>query len=283
MKLGPKATEQVVSSLLKRKLEESNEEKSTSVSLCQIRGGQPMNITVGANNNKNTPKQQLLSVDDFLKIQNRFHLSQKKTIGIAQALRVATSNSKLVEPHLKQKLSEKIHCVDKYFSVKNFNFVNLKNSQIISTSSEAVAICTDLKGLINHVKEKREVSDVHLKFGIDGGGGFLKISLSVQSTNENHERTGCRQTYDQGILAKRFKDSGVNKLFIIALTQCSENYNNVSLLWSELNINDFLGTIATDLKLANIISGIMSHSSSFPCTWCYAKKMNLKKKRFIEL
>ena len=47
-------------------------------------------------------------------------------------------------------------------------------------------------------------------------------------------------------------------------------------LWSELGINDFEGTIATDLKLANILVGVMSHSSLHPCCWCYANKNNLQ-------
>lgn len=43
-----------------------------------------------------------------------------------------------------------------------------------------------------------------------------------------------------------------------------------------MKIKDFKGTIATDLKLANLLTVIMSHSSSFPCTWCTASKDNLQ-------
>ena len=46
-------------------------------------------------------------------------------------------------------------------------------------------------------------------------------------------------------------------------------------LFSELNISPFNGTIATDLKLANILVGIMAHSSTYPCTYCYAKSNEL--------
>ena len=47
------------------------------------------------------------------------------------------------------------------------------------------------------------------------------------------------------------------------------------MLWSLLGINEFKGTVATDLKLANMLTGIMSHASSFPCTWCTALKDKL--------
>lgn len=69
----------------------------------------------------------------------------------------------------------------------------------------------------------------------------------------------------------------MKKLLIIGIVPCvQENYENAAYLWSHLNINAFEGTIATDLKLANILVGVMSHSSLHPCCWCYAKKGNLK-------
>ena len=35
-------------------------------------------------------------------------------------------------------------------------------------------------------------------------------------------------------------------------------------------------TIATDLKLCNILLGLMSHSSCHPCCWCDIKKDDLR-------
>lgn len=35
-----------------------------------------------------------------------------------------------------------------------------------------------------------------------------------------------------------------------------------------MNLNEILGTVATDLKLANILTDLMPSSSSHPCTWC---------------
>lgn len=51
--------------------------------------------------------------------------------------------------------------------------------------------------------------------------------------------------------------------------------NNVNALWLLLRINYFSSTIATDLKLATILTVIMSHSSSRACTWCEAHKNSL--------
>lgn len=62
-------------------------------------------------------------------------------------------------------------------------------------------------------------------------------------------------------------------MFILALAEgTQENYQNVLKLRSALDINKFVGTITVNLKLAKVLCGIMSHSSMYPCTWCFARK-----------
>lgn len=111
-----------------------------------------------------------------------------------------------------------------------------------------------------------------MKLGVDGGGEFLKICLLVQSiTNLVRDRGTNRPMYDEGIATKRFKDSAVKKLFSSELAPCvQENYDNISQLWYALNSSTFEGMIATDLKLANILAGIMTRGSVYPCAWCEA-------------
>lgn len=101
---------------------------------------------------------------------------------------------------------------------------------------------------------------MRLKFGIDGGRGFLKVCLSVlpefdddADSSAEKEKSG-RQTYAEGILAKKSLESGVKKLFILAVCpHVQEHYENVSILWEKLCMNEFDATLAPDLKLANII------------------------------
>lgn len=272
-----KFRDQIISSLVKQKenngVDSTSSSTSTIMSLVQPRGGRPLNILVKPRTTS-TRSKQLLSADDFLKIQTNLNLSQKTTCQIAAAIRVATRNRKSIESNLKKKLSTVAHSVDKYFTAREVQFESIKGN--ISTNSDEILVyCKDLDGFIQHVKDERGVSECHLKLGIDGGGGFLKICLSLQSTDEVIS-TNYRSKYCDGIAAKRFKDSGVKKIFIIGLVQSlQENYENVTKLWSALNLNNFSGTIATDLKLANILAGIMSHSSLYPCTWCYAVKDKL--------
>lgn len=113
---GPKTSDQVISSLLKRKLPE-DDSASQTVSLVQARGGHSLQVTVGK---VTASKEQLLSADEFQKLQTNLHLSQKKTLKLAAALRVAAKSRNIVEPHLQEKLSHQIHLVDEFFSVENF-------------------------------------------------------------------------------------------------------------------------------------------------------------------
>ena len=113
---GPKVVDQVISSLLKRKL--GNEE--SNLSLVQPYGDKPVGIVVGNKNIESLTKKTLLSADDFLKIQMSTHLSQRKKLEIAKTLRVATKNSKVIEPKLQKQFS--IKSFYKNFRSKNIYF-----------------------------------------------------------------------------------------------------------------------------------------------------------------
>lgn len=189
-------------------------------------------------------------------------------------LRMMCRKRKIVEPLLKNHLSAAVHAVDDFFDIKTFDFVKGKSGVSSTINSEAV-VCNDLGGFLQYVQEKRAVNESQLKFGIDSGGGSLKICLTVQSrlTDETMEPKSKRRKYTDIAPSNTFRDGGVKKLFVLAIVEgIQENYENVIQLWNTLGINKFVGTIAVDLKLANILCGIMAHSSMFPCTWCYARK-----------
>lgn len=268
---APKGKEQIISSLLKEKVTETGSKKI----LLSQRAGKPLKISV---NSPKKVRQTLFSADDVVKMQTSFNLTQNETLGIASMIRFSAANRKIIEPNLKEKLSARIHSLDEFFQVKTFDFIKTKSNNE-SVEKRCAVYCENLHGFIESVKEKRGVNEVHLKFGIDGGGNFLKLSLSIQSIHHDAPESG-RMKYKQGVASKQFRDSGVKKLFIIGATESTqENYTNVAQLWSAIDINTslnkFNGTIATDLKLANILSGIMAHSSSYPCTYCFAEKGNL--------
>ena len=60
----------------------------------------------------------------------------------------------------------------------------------------------------------------------------------------------------------------------------SEAYVNVKRLWLNSGIDQLTRkyTIATDLKLCNVLRGVMNRSSCHPCCWCDAKRDALHRK-----
>ena len=117
-------------------------------------------------------------------------------------------------------------------------------------------------------------SDIRATIGIDSGGEFLKMCLTVQVCAEDSSTTKKATNY--------FQDSGEKKLIILAAVKnIPENYKNILTLWSALNFThdfDFLTdcTFSMDLKMANIMLGLMAHSSSHPCSWCNVHKNNFE-------
>lgn len=266
---------QLISSLLKDKVQEIPKKGNVIEMSLPTSHGRPIRVVINPpQNKKGVSVKFVVSTDDMQKIQTNYNLTQNQTIGIASMIRVASNNRKAIEPNLKQKMSDKLHSVDQFFEVKPFNFTVIKAGNVTNVIRH-VAYCKNVAGLIEYVKDVRHCRDVHLKFGIDGGGGFLKVNLSIQSKEATVAEVS-RQTYNDGVASKRFSDRGVKKIFILGIVKSAqENYGNVAELWSAININPFVDTIAVDLKLANIIAGLMSHSSAHPCTYCFAEKKKL--------
>ena len=92
---------------------------------------------------------------------------------------------------------------------------------------------------------------------------------------------GGRSSSSEKTLSKKFKDSGVKKVIILGIAPgVEELYNNVKKLWVNIGLHNLERpfTIATDLKLCNVLLGLMTHSSMHPCCWCDIDKNNLAKK-----
>lgn len=273
-KSSPQVQNQIISSALKTKITTYDQR---TVYLNQ-QHGHPLKIVI--NPQKSTTesiKKPVITTTVLKKIQTKYGLSQNVTTGIASDLRVATKNRKFIEPNLKQNLSISIHLVDSFFATKDYEFKKTKGKEISEFKQTAV-YCKDLNDLIEFIKEKRNVSNVRLKFGIDGGGGSLKICMSIQSDESELEPSPKkRQKYSEEVASKSFQDSGVKKLIILGLVQnVQESYGNVKDLWSDIGIDSKHGKVAADLKLCNIMAGIMPASSSYPCTWCEVPKGSLE-------
>lgn len=278
--LNPKAKEQLTCNLVKEISETSTSENSNSekvLSLSQSRGKR-MKIAI---NPSSSCQENIITADKVNKIAINCGLSTNKTVELTKCMRSALNNRKLFEPNLKEKLRSINHELDSFYDVKKCSFVRSQSSTT-KVEEQPVVFCNNLDKLIEIVTNKRnseENKNTMLKFTIDGGGGFLKICLSIQVASTEFESEvikHSRKRLRDGIESKKFSDSGINKILLIALaSNTEENYENVSILWNLLNIKKFEGYISTDIKLANILCGLMSSASCYPCTWCVAEKKSL--------
>ena len=102
-----------------------------------------------------------------------------------------------------------------------------------------------------------------IKISIDGGGRFLKNCASVFDIDDLIRNMS-------GALSKKFLGSSVKNFFIIGLVlDASEDYVNEKRLWMNCGVEHLRNyTVATNLKLYNILLGMMNHSSCHPCAWC---------------
>ena len=138
-------------------------------------------------------------------------------------------------------------------------------------------MCSNLTGLIDEILSKRKRVDgesILVKISIDGGGGFRKMCLSVFDIHDPLPKAN-------NAMSKKFLEFGVKKVFVIGIVpDISENYINMKRLCLNSGVDKLLQkyTIATDLKLCNILLGMMSHSSCHPCPWCDITKENVHKK-----
>ena len=74
------------------------------------------------------------------------------------------------------------------------------------------------------------------------------------------------------------KTSGVKKQLLVAVYQnLSENYENVKPLLELIDAKNVQYVLSCDMKMANILSGIQSHSSAHPCCWCNIDSKSLNK------
>lgn len=276
---SPNAKEKVASSVIRDKIAASGGSRGFALATST---GRPIQVQVGRGRGILAPTKALFSCDNMSTIQNDMNLSSNQTLQLASHIRFATASRQSVEPHLKQAIVMKNHSLDPYFDVKSTEFLRSVKGQQTMINSPTV-YCSDIEGLVQYVIQERKCMDTEMKIGIDGGGGFLKVCLNImENSTSNSPGTSSphRSSYQQGIASKRMKDTSVKKLIILAIVpDTDENYRNMLTLWIMLRLTTIDAipntVIATDLKLANIILGLMSHSSVYPCTWCDISKYRL--------
>ena len=217
----------------------------------------------------------LFSADDMCLIRKDLNLSSRKTLQLCQDLREISGDRKIIEKSCKKKMVEKSHEIDKFFEHTKISFyhevtvegTNVKHSEHFA---QHVIIVNDISGLIDKVIFERNLNEDNLiiRIGLDGGGGFMKICLSLFDLDEEVTEVAEVPSFSKKA-GKDFKNSGVKKVFIVSLAPGVPEHVNVKKMWIASGLYTLRRkfTIAADLKLCNVLLGLQNHSSMHPCCW----------------
>ena len=163
-----------------------------------------------------------------------------------------------------------------FSSTLRSNLFGILKSVVLHTQSfnQHVITVNDISGFVDHSVQQRNLNNKNIvvRIGLDGGGGFFKVWLSVYDLD-------AQEAPPVKTLSKKYKGTGVKKIFVIGITpDVPKKYSNVKV-WNSIGLSSFNRSfnIATDLKLCNILLGLMSHSSQYPCCWCDIDKNNIAK------
>ncbi len=266
---SPKSNVQVASAILRSNMQDN------MVTLTNIHGKPTVLKRESSTSTPDSPT--IFTAHDLHSIQCNLNMSNNNVYNLAKHIRTATHKRKSIESHLKTNLHALNHRTDDIFTLSTDTEFNMADGQ---SEVRPFVYCTDISELVSRIQNNRQHVYTHLKVGLDGGGGFLKVCLNMQDLSNNFEPCATkRHCYKDGVAPQEKKDGSVKRLVIIALVpNIPENYDNAKIILDKLKINELPlpYTLATDLKLANIICGLMSHGSTHPRTWCDISKTQLQ-------
>lgn len=226
--------------------------KSGNIDLHKVKSG---SVSISLN----SPQHQLTS-ETMRDIQRDMNLSGRQTSHLAKTIRQSNRRSS-VEPYMREYLRDSDHILDDHFHSIYLDFIDSRNARI----QRPVILCKNVQIFIDDVISRRQVVTDHLiKIGIDGGKGFLKINLQIIENDTSN--------------ATASSVNGVKSMFLIAIVpDLPENYTNLKYLWHHLGLANLTSNfiIAADMKVCNMLLGLMSSGSSHPCPWCDVNKNEL--------
>jgi hypothetical protein len=233
---------------------------------CQLATRGPKKLTVKVGSSSSDICHKKILATDVSKLQVCIGASNNNmTRQILPFLRNMHGRS-CIESNAARILSSRDKTLLNYFQCQTISFESKKET----VHSAPVVYCPNTSELINFICDRRNINSETVsfgKFGIDSGGGFIKICLNLITQEATFQQLMSWE--------KDFVSGGVKKLIIIAMApDVSETNSNMKSILNLIGLDnvDISYTYAVDLKLANILAGIQAHGSTHPCVWCECPK-----------
>ena len=274
-----RGAEQVASSVLKRKAAEAPPDAS-SISLATKGRDLPVPLPSSSKQSEALFQGKPVPASEFAKLQSVTNMSYNQLEQVAHWYRVANGRNS-VEAGLMKKLKLEDNAVEDFFSAVECEMDSpcKEDRAEGKTVKRSVVYCTNITGLLDYLREKREFqadSDLFTKVGIDGGGAFLKVCMTVEeakAADAPAEPAQGRSSYNDGAFKKELKFSGVKRLLVIGIVEAvCENFNNTKTLMDLINLNSISFSSSVDMKMANCLLGLGTAASTYPCPWCEQPK-----------
>lgn len=210
-----------------------------------------------------------VSTESLVKVQLNTGLSNFGMRKLVSTIN-QVADTKIVEPNFCSKFLSAGQQL-----ASQFTMTTIKSDS--QNTSHVVVHCKNLEDLIDEILTARKVYSRHsIKISMDGGRGFLKISLAIMDFKADDDpRSPPRKKL---LTNQTGKSTNVKSQFLVAVSEgLSENHANIQKVWSLAQIEKVEHTIACDMKVANILVGLQSHSCTHPCPWCDvdAKELHL--------
>ena len=243
-----------------------NESGDNTVKIFGKHGGQATTISIGQP--KKVSEASPLSVKEVLDIQIEANLSDNQVLSVLKNLRLKWG-WKAVESNIREALVERKGVFEKYFDVENTTFEDGEGGKFESP----FVFCSDICGFVETLAFLRgyNFTDLAQKIGMDSGKGHLRMILTMYDEEDILPvHTMSRVTRDEGIGGGTgYKLTGRRKIMIVASApKVPENHHNCSIFIDKANINSLVYKFTGDLKLYNIVGGLMSSSAKHPCIYC---------------
>ena len=215
----------------------------------------------GAKPTLSTP---MLTTQALVNVQLNTGLSNN---GLKKLVRTVnqTSDAKMVEPNFYMNFQKAGRELQDFFTC---TALKIQDGKADSGTVRVVAHCKDLPSLVNHVLKARKVSGGYfVKLGIDGGRGSLKFCFNIVETPARNEASLLAQK--QLLTERTGKNTGVKRQILVAVSEdLPETHDKIEKVWSMINAGGLQLLLACDMKVANIVCGLQTHSSMHPCAFC---------------
>uniref|UniRef100_A0A1I8I628 Arf-GAP with coiled-coil, ANK repeat and PH domain-containing protein 2 n=2 Tax=Macrostomum lignano TaxID=282301 RepID=A0A1I8I628_9PLAT len=184
-----------------------------------------------------------ISASEMSCFQQALSLSRRQTRTAAQFFR-KWKGRKSIEAGLESKLQQLDSSLSEYFSVTDAEF-EISGGQKKRCS---VVFCRDPAGLIDYMLQHRRApfgSEFVAKVGMDSGGDFLKICLSLIVDTSTDASDFETQAAD--VCSSHFAEGGVKRLMLLGIVQGAARQHRGSLQLGAANFKNCVHDPLTDL------------------------------------